>query len=96
MLELLEEIAADAGDVNSTWDVALAVFDALYDACGLGALGACSALLCIHDLGAVAGLGNLRHCDDLPETNVGLAGSLIAAYGATVCAGRPCSILGLG
>jgi hypothetical protein len=72
-LELLEELAGRAGDVDSAGDAALAVLDALDDAGGLGALGASSARLCIHDLFAVAGLGNLRHCDDLPETDVWLA-----------------------
>lgn len=62
-LELLEEIACRAGDVDSTGNVTLAILNALDDASGLGALRACCALLCIHDLCAVASFGNLRHCD---------------------------------
>ena len=61
-LELLEEFAGRAGDVDSARDAALAVLDALYDAGGLGALGAIGALLGIHDLLAVTGLGDLCHC----------------------------------
>jgi hypothetical protein len=72
-LELFEKLASRAGDVHSAGHAALAVLDALNNACGLGALGAIRALLCIHDLIAVAGFGNLRHRDDLPETNVRLA-----------------------
>src|ERR1700679_2137435 len=64
-LELFEELADRAGDVDSAGDAALAVLDALDDAGGLGALGTVGALLCIHDLFAVAGLANLCHCDDL-------------------------------
>ena len=69
-LELLEEVASRAGDVDSAGDAALAVLDALDDAGGLGALGTIGALLCIHDLFAVAGFGNLRHCEDLPEAEM--------------------------
>ena len=60
-LEFLEEITGRAGDVDSAGDTALAVLDALDDACGLRALGAIGALLGVHDLLAVAGLGNLCH-----------------------------------
>ena len=63
-LELFEELAGRAGDVDSAGGSAFAVLDALYDASGLGALGAIGALVSIHDLLTVAGLGNLRH-DDL-------------------------------
>ncbi len=60
-LELLEEVAGGAGDVDATGDVTLAIFDALDDAGGLGALGTVGALVGIHDLFPVAGFGNLRH-----------------------------------
>ena len=69
-LELFEEFAGRAGDVDSAGDAALAVLDALDDTSGFGALGTVGALLCIHDLFAVAGLGNLCHCDDLLGANV--------------------------
>ena len=68
-LELFEEVAGRAGDVDAAGDAALAILDALDDAGGLGALGTICAFLCIHDLFAVAGFGNLRHCDDLPKAN---------------------------
>src|ERR1700679_1101608 len=84
-LELFEELADRAGDVDSAGDAALAVLDALDDAGGLGALGTIGALLCIHDLLAVAGLGNLCHCDDLPGANVRL--DRLRRRGA--CARRP-------
>jgi len=60
-LELLEEVTCRAGDINSAWRAALTVLDALHDACGFGTLGAIGALVSIHDLLTVAGLGNLRH-----------------------------------
>jgi hypothetical protein len=71
-LELLEEVAGRAGDINAAGDIALAVLDALYDAGGLGALGAVGALLGIHDLLAVTGFGDLCHCCLLPEAKVWL------------------------
>jgi hypothetical protein len=71
-LELFEEFAGRAGDVDSAGDAALAVLDALYDACGLGALGTIGALLGVHDLLAVTGFGDLCHCFVLPETKVWL------------------------
>ena len=60
-LELFEELAGGAGDVDAAGDTALTVLDALDDAGGLGALRAIGALVSIHDLLTVAGLGNLRH-----------------------------------
>ena len=60
-LEFFEELAGRTGDVDATRDAALAVLHTLDDAGGLGALGAIGALVGIHDLLAVAGLGNLRH-----------------------------------
>jgi hypothetical protein len=60
-LELLEELASRAGDVNSARNPALAVLDALHDAGGFGALRTIGALVGVHDLFTVAGLGNLRH-----------------------------------
>src|SRR5665213_847359 len=66
-LQLLEKIARGARNVDAAGDVALAVLDALHDAGGLGALGTIGALLGIHDLLAVAGLGNLRHCCKSPS-----------------------------
>ena len=66
LLELLEEVASRAGDVDSAGDAALTVLDALYDSCGLGALGAIGALVCIHDLGAVTCLGNFSSHNESP------------------------------
>ena len=63
-LELFKEFAGRAGDVNSAWGSTLAILYALNDTCGFGAFGAIRALVSIHDLLTVAGLGNLRH-DDL-------------------------------
>src|SRR5260370_14432482 len=60
-LELFEEIARRAGDIHSARSTALAVLDTLDDAGGFGALGTIRALVGIHDLLTVAGLGNLRH-----------------------------------
>jgi hypothetical protein len=60
-LELLEEIACRAGDVHSAWRAALTVLDTLHDAGRFGALGTIRALVSIHDLLTVAGLGNFRH-----------------------------------
>ena len=60
-LELLEEVARRAGDIHSARSTALTVLDALDDAGGFGALRTVGALVSIHDLLTVAGLGNLRH-----------------------------------
>ena len=60
-LELFEELAGGAGDVDAARDAALTVLDALDDAGGLGALRAIGALVRIHNLVTVAGLGNLCH-----------------------------------
>jgi hypothetical protein len=60
-LEFFEEIARRAGDIDSTGGAALTVLDALDDAGGFGALGTIGALVGVHDLLTVAGLGNLRH-----------------------------------
>ena len=60
-LELLEEIAGRAGDVDSAGNATLAVLDALDDARGFGALGAICGLGGVHDLLAVACLCNLGH-----------------------------------
>ena len=60
-LEFFEEIARRAGDIHSARSTALAVLDTLDDAGGFGALGTIRALVGIHDLLPVAGLGNLRH-----------------------------------
>ena len=62
-LELFEEVASRAGNVDSAGNAALTVLDALDDAGGLGALGAIGALLSIHDLLTVTSLGNSRHVD---------------------------------
>ena len=61
LLELFEEIARRAGDIHSARSTALTVLDTLDDAGGFGALGTIRALVGIHDLLTVAGLGNLRH-----------------------------------
>src|SRR6185312_3864742 len=61
VLELLVELARRAGDENPAGDVALAVFDTLYDAGGLAAFGAVGALGCVHYFLAVCGLSNLGH-----------------------------------
>ena len=68
-LQLFEEIAGRAGDVHPTGHATLPVLDALYDTGGFGALGAVGALLCVHDLFAVTGLGNLSHTVS-PESEV--------------------------
>src|ERR1700753_734217 len=59
-LELFEEVARGAGDIHAAGGAALAVLDALHDTRRLRALGAIRALLGVHLLLAVAGLGNLR------------------------------------
>ena len=61
VLQLLEELAGRAGDVDSARDAAFAVFYALDDARGLAALGAIGALGGVHDLLAVCGFCDLRH-----------------------------------
>jgi hypothetical protein len=78
-LELFEEVTCRAGDVNSAWRAALAVLDALDDAGGFGTLGAICALVGVHDLLTVAGLGNLRHnaCSPWYECFGSRAGYLI-------------------
>ena len=60
-LELFEEVACRAGDINSARRTTLTILDALDDAGGFGTLWAIGALVGIHDLLTVAGLGNLRH-----------------------------------
>jgi hypothetical protein len=60
-LEFFKEIARRAGDIHSARSTALTVLDALDDAGGFGALGTIRALVGIHDLLTVAGLGYLRH-----------------------------------
>jgi hypothetical protein len=60
-LEFFEEVASRAGNINSARDAALTVLDAFHNTCGFGALRTVRALVCVHDLLAVAGLGNLRH-----------------------------------
>jgi hypothetical protein len=60
-LEFFEEIACRAGDVYSAGCTALAVLHTLHDAGRFGALRTVGALVGIHYLLTVAGLGNLRH-----------------------------------
>jgi hypothetical protein len=60
-LELLVELAGGAGNKNSTGDAALAIFDALDDACGLAALGTVGALGGVHHLLAICSFGDLGH-----------------------------------
>ena len=60
-LEFFEEIARRTGDIHSAGSTALTVLDALYDAGRFGALRTIGALVGVHDLLTVAGLGNLRH-----------------------------------
>ena len=60
-LEFFEEIARRAGDIHSARSTALTILDALYDAGRFGALRTIGALVGVHDLLTVAGLGNLRH-----------------------------------
>ena len=78
-LEFFEELTGRTRDVHAAGDAALTVLDALYDAGGFGAFRAISALVGVHDLLAVAGLGNLRHCAVLlilECVGYGLAGGL--------------------
>ena len=65
-LEFLEEIARRAGDINSARNTALTVLHALHNASWFGALRTIRALVSIHDLLTVAGLGNLRHNSSSP------------------------------
>ena len=60
-LELLKKIAGGAGDIDPARDATLAVLDPLHNAGGFAALGAIGALVGVHFLLAVAGLGNLCH-----------------------------------
>src|SRR6266576_303543 len=60
-LELLEKIARRARDIHSARSTALTVLDTLDDTGGFGALRTIRALVGIHDLLTVAGLGNFRH-----------------------------------
>ena len=60
-LEFFEEIARRAGDIYSAGRTPLPVLNTLDDAGGFGALGTIRALVGIHDLLTVAGLGNFRH-----------------------------------
>ena len=60
-LEFFEEIARRTRDVDSARSTALTVLDTLDNAGGFGALWAIRALVGIHDLLTVAGLGNFRH-----------------------------------
>jgi hypothetical protein len=66
-LEFFDEVADRAGDIDSTRSSPLAVFHPLHDTRRLRALGAVGALLCVHDLLTVAGLGNLCHNLALPK-----------------------------
>jgi hypothetical protein len=60
-LKLLEELTCRARDIHSARRTAFTVLDAFHNAGWLGALRAVCALVCIHDLLSVAGLGNLCH-----------------------------------
>src|SRR2546426_973790 len=60
-LEFFEEITRRAGDIHPARSTPLTILDALDDAGGFGALRTIGALVGIHDLLTVAGLGNLRH-----------------------------------
>ena len=64
-LELLEEVAGRAGDVDSAGCAALAVLDPLDDAGGLGALGTIGALAGVHCFFTVACFGYFGH-DETP------------------------------
>src|SRR4030088_1222239 len=80
-LEFFEEIARRAGDIHSAGSTALTVLDTLDDAGRFGALGTIRALVGIHDLLTVAGLGNFRHnaCSPWYECCGSRAGCLGAA-----------------
>lgn len=69
-LEFFEELARRAGDINSTRNSAFPILHALNDAGWFRALRTIRALVRIHDLFTVAGLGNLRHNSALPGANV--------------------------
>ena len=60
-LEFFEEIASRAGDIYPARSSPLTIFNTLYDTGRFGALRTIRALVGIHDLLTVAGLGNLRH-----------------------------------
>jgi hypothetical protein len=64
-LELFEEVAGRAGDVDSAGGSALAVLDPLDDAGWFGALGTVGALGGIHCFLTVAGFGYFCH-DETP------------------------------
>ena len=61
ILEFLVEIAGRAGDINSSWNAALAILHALYDSRRFVALGAIGGLRRVHYLLAIACLGNFGH-----------------------------------
>jgi len=66
-LEFFVKIAGRAGDVNSAGHSALTILHSLDDTGRFGALRAIRALVGIHDLLTVAGLGNLCHNLALPR-----------------------------
>jgi hypothetical protein len=73
LLQLLEELASRAWNVNAAGDAAFAVFHALDDAGGLPTLGAIRTLGGIHDLFAVGcfrDLGAYCHDESLLISNV--------------------------
>ena len=78
-LELLEKVASRAGDIDSARGSALTILNALDDTSRFGTLGAIGALVSIHDLLTVAGLGNLCHnaCSPWYECFGSRAGYLI-------------------
>jgi hypothetical protein len=84
-LELFEELAGGAGDVDAARDAALTILDALYDAGGFGALGTVGALAGIHCFFAVAGLGYLRHGVSPDTKFVVLARGRISMHEILVC-----------
>jgi hypothetical protein len=61
VLEFFEEIAGRTGDIHSARNSALTILHAFDDTGWFGALRTIRALVGIHDLFTVAGLGNLRH-----------------------------------
>ena len=60
-LEFLEKITRRAGDIYSAWNATLPVFDPFHDTSWFGTLRTVRALVGVHDLFTVAGLGNLCH-----------------------------------
>jgi hypothetical protein len=64
-LQFLEELAARARNEDPSTHIAFTVFNALYDAGGLAALGTIGALGGIHHFLAISGLGYLGHGFDL-------------------------------